>query len=556
MLTQKQHIMKPNQIKYIIYPLLILAAWLWMSIYTFNEKPDLNGDNFYYYIYATSLAEGNGYCDLSAPGAPPTASWPPGYAIMMTPLRWITDSVVAQKWLSEIFVLLSLILLYFTLIRLGAPMSLAFIGAFAGAFIPRVLHFSTMMMSETAFMFTSLCVIYCLARMTESEDHWLAELKRPWLYFMIAALVLNYHVRTQGLALIGAVVLALLIRKRWGALLTTICGVIVGSLPWMIRNHILGLNGNRYVDQMMMANAFRPEEGTIGLGEFVSRFFDHVRMLLFNAIPNSVTPFFNLNPDAPEYAFWIYLVGAVMVTLMLYGCWQMGKLRWVMIGYFAASVALIASFSSPSGNRYLTGLLPLLTMTLLVGIWAALTQLIRLKWQDKSFPALILGLLILFAIPGLKAEHQMSQQKYPLQYRHFFQAAKDLKKIAPKGAVVASRKPQMFWLYSNLPGVVYKYSLDPQEVLQDLIAKKVDYVILDALGYSSTYRYLLPAIQRYPQYFPIIKHYEATHTYLLQFTGATPVSVGAAACRDGSVGRRCEAECRKSKVESRKQEVR
>ncbi len=509
--------MKQNQIKYIIFPFLIVVAWLWMSIYTFNEKPDLNGDNFYYYIYASSLASGQGYCDLSAPGAPPTSTWPPGYALMMTPLRLITDSVVAQKWLNEIFVLLSLILLYFTLMRTGLPMSLAFISAFAGAFIPRLLHFSTMMMSESAYLVTSVCVIYCLVRMSECEETWYAELKKPWLYLMIVALVLNYHVRTQGLALIGAVGLALLIRKRWGALLTTVGGVLIGSLPWMIRNKVLGLNGGRYIDQMMMANAFRPEEGTIGLGDFISRFFDNVRMLLFNAVPCSVTPFFNLNPDAPHYSFGIYVIGAIMVGIMLFGCWHMGKLRWVMIGYFAASIALIASFSSPSGNRYLTGLLPLLTLTLFIGLWKGLSLLVQLKWKEKSFPALILGLLILFAIPGLKAEHQQAQMKYPVPYRQFFQAAKDLKKIAPKGAVVASRKPQMFWLYSGLPGRVYKFSLEPQEVIQHLIDNNVDYVILDALGYSSTYRYLLPAVQAYPYYFPVIKHYEASHTYVLEF---------------------------------------
>ena len=39
----------------------LALVWAVMATKTFNEKPDLNGDNFYYYIYATSLATGHGY---------------------------------------------------------------------------------------------------------------------------------------------------------------------------------------------------------------------------------------------------------------------------------------------------------------------------------------------------------------------------------------------------------------------------------------------------------------------------------------------------------------
>ncbi len=75
----------------------------------------------------------------------------------------------------------------------------------------------------------------------------------------------------------------------------------------------------------------------------------------------------------------------------------------------------------------------------------------------------------------------------------------------------------MFYLYSDRPGVVYKFTQDPDELLNDLVNKQVDYVILDALGYSSTPHYLFPAIQKYAQYFVPVIHYEDTHTYLLRF---------------------------------------
>lgn len=518
---------KTNIFKYIVFPLAITIAWFLMARYTFNEKPDLNGDNFNYYIYASSLASGQGYCDLSQPGSPATNNFPPGYPLIMTPLRMFTDSYVAQKWLNELFVLFSLLLLFFGLQRAKLPMPIAFTAAISGAFLPRLFHFSTMMMSEASFLFTSVVVLYCLIRLSEKEDTWWAELRNPWFYLMLLTLVLNYHIRTQGLAMIAGVLLALLIRKRWTAFGATALGFVIGALPWKLRNAALGLNGNRYIDAMMQANPWRPEEGTLTVSEMISRFFDTLQMLLFQAIPNTVMPFFSTNPDQPEYSFSVYLLGALMVAVMIYGCWRMESWRWVMLAYFAATLGLISLFSTPSGSRYITTILPLLSAALMVGLWALISLIPqRLMKADKQKPAVekisniaafALLLLLFTCQSGMQDEHKQSQQRYPKQYKQFFAIGEQVKKKTPEGTVICSRKPQMFYLYSNRPGVGYRFTRDAEELLNDLVSKQVDYVIIDALGYSSTAYYLVPAIQKFPQYFSPVIHYEDTHTYLLRF---------------------------------------
>lgn len=517
---------KTTLLKYILLPLLIFASWLGIARYTFNEKPDLNGDNFNYYIYASSLASGQGYCDLSAPGSPATNNFPPGYPILMTPMRMITDSFVAQKWLNEVFVLLALLLLYFGLMRTGLPTVISFSAAVSGAYLPRLFHFSTMMMSEASFLFTSVVVLYCLIRMAEHEDTWWSELKKPWLYIMVATVIVNYHIRTQGLAMIAGVLLALLIRKRWAATGVTALGFILGALPWKLRNAALGLNGNRYIDAMMQANPWRPEEGTLTVTEMIGRFFDTLQMLLFQAIPNTVFPFFNTNPDQPEYSFGIYLVGGLMVALMIFGCWHTGKWRWVLLAYIAATLGLISLFSSPSGSRYITTILPLLSAVEFIGLWKLLSLIPERVLKSSNHPiiqssntiiALALLLLLFTAKAGMQDEHKQSQQRFPKQYKQFFAIGEQVKKKTPAGTVVCSRKPQMFYLYSDRPGVVYKFTQNAEELIAHLVEKKVDYVILDALGYSSTAYYLFPAIQKHPKYFAPVMHYEDTHTYLLRF---------------------------------------
>ena len=511
-------------LKYVLFPILIFVSWLGIARYTFNEKPDLNGDNFSYYIYASSLASGQGYCDLSAPGSPATNNFPPGYPLLMAPLRMITDSYVAQKWLNEVFVLLALLLLYFGLMRTGLPMAISFTAAVSGAFLPRLFHFSTMMMSESSFLLTSVVVLYCLIRMAEHEESWWEELRQPWLYLMLAAVVINYHIRTQGLAMIAGVLLALLIRKRWAATGVTAIGFILGALPWKLRNAALGLNGNRYIDSMMQANPWRPEEGTLTLGEMIHRFFDTLQMLLFQAIPNTVFPFMSTNPDQPTYSFGIYLAGGLLVALMLFGCWHTGKWRWVLIAYIAATLGLISLFSTPSGSRYITTILPLLSAVELIGLWKLVTLIPkRPQWLD-TVVAFALLLILFTCKAGMQEEHKISQQRFPRQYKQFFAIGEQVKKKTPEGTVVCSRKPHMFYLYSDRPGVVYKFTQDPQELLDDLVKKNVDYVILDALGYSSTAYYLFPAVQKYPQYFSPVIHYEDTHTYRLRFHSDTYAS--------------------------------
>lgn len=96
--------------------------------------------------------------------------------------------------------------------------------------------------------------------------------------------------------------------------------------------------------------------------------------------------------------------------------------------------------------------------------------------------------------------------------------SKQLKKKVPAGTVVCSRKPQLFWLESGLPGVNYKYTKDARELIAGLVQNRVDYVVLDALGYGSTPMYLYPAIQQFPHLFPkVVMYYENTHMYLLYF---------------------------------------
>ena len=69
----------------------------------------------------------------------------------------------------------------------------------------------------------------------------------------------------------------------------------------------------------------------------------------------------------------------------------------------------------------------------------------------------------------------------------------------------------------DLCTVRYEYTEDTDALLSHLADRKVEYVFLDNLGYSSTPRYLVPAVNSRLDLFGIVIQYQNTNQYLLKF---------------------------------------
>ena len=126
--------------------------------YIFDSKLNLNGDNCYYFANATSLARGDGYADMFGK---PTTNFPPGYPLLMAPLRMVTDSIVAQKILNGVFLCVGVMLLFSMMLRAGFKHSLSFLACSAVLITPHLLEFTTMMMSEASCFFFIILADFC-----------------------------------------------------------------------------------------------------------------------------------------------------------------------------------------------------------------------------------------------------------------------------------------------------------------------------------------------------------------------------------------------------------
>ena len=497
-----------------IYIGLLTIVWACAYVYIFNEKIDINGDNCRYYTFASSLASGQGYADISAPTPHPTNAFPPGYPLLMTPLRFFTDSIIAQKILNGLFLLGGALLLFFFMIKRKMPESLALVGACAAILSDRVLHFSTMMMSEMSCFFVSTAAIFLLANMKKEKPFY----KDLSFYGMLVMVILCYHIRTQGVALFAAVVLFFLCTKKWKEAASTVAGFIIGCLPWIWRNKSLGIGQSRYFESIAQVNPWRPEDGSLDLSGIIDRFFETLGMLVSKALPNSVIPYFKVNYSTEVSAgFFMWVIAILLIFLIIRGFWAFGKYRWVLIGYTVFTFGLVSIFSTPSENRYITTLIPFMNMGLLVGIYAVTTDTIHRFKLKYTFSPWVLSLLLLTGIGNIQELHAMNKMPFPPAYQNFFRLGLVLKEHVSPETVVASRKGELLYMFSRTRVAGYAYSQDDRAVIQKMLDDGVEYVILDQLGYSSTPRYLYPAIQKNDDLFFVASHVPNPDTYLLKF---------------------------------------
>jgi hypothetical protein len=492
--------------------LFLIVLFIGSFTYIFDVKVDMNGDNCVYYRLATSLAEGHGYSDPNADYAP-TTIFPPGYPILMSPLRFLTDSIVAQKILNGLFLLISVLLIFVMLVRHAKqPVALVTVAVAAMLLNYQLLRFSTMMMSEMSFLLFS--VLTCLFIVKIDRD--VPLLRNPYFYLSVFSAAYCYHIRTQGIALFAAIVAYYLFSKRWKPLFAFVAGYGVCLLPWMIRNKVHGLEQSRYLDVITSVNTWRPDEGKLDIWGVISRFFDTFSMLLAKAIPNTVPPYFDVDYGSP--IGWGWLAAVVILALMGVGMWKLGRLGLLFSLYTVASLGVISIFSAPSENRYITTITPFCIAALIVGLYNVLDMLVRKSGlvSRPITPWLLLPVL-LFSFPFLETTHQRNKADYPPAYQNYIVIAKEVHKRLPPSTVVCSRKAEFFQMYSKGAVCGYSWTPDKEELIGGLIRSKADYVVLEQLGFSSTPRYLYPAIQSYPALFTLVMHLSEPDTYLFKF---------------------------------------
>ena len=173
------------------------------------------------------------------------------------------------------------------------------------------------------------------------------------------------------------------------------------------------------------------------------------------------------------------------------------------------------------GARFILPLVPLLIFCFFNGLNEVLAWEPRSERRGKVFhPFLYLPFLFL-TLPGVYDQLIMSNySSYPDNWTNYFETARWVAKHTDENAVVSCRKPALFHVFSKRYTTGYRFTADDEEFLDDLKRRRADYIVLDALGYSSTKLYQWPVIERNIDLFDVALKLEDPLTYLFKVSPA------------------------------------
>jgi hypothetical protein len=188
----------------------------------------------------------------------------------------------------------------------------------------------------------------------------------------------------------------------------------------------------------------------------------------------------------------------------------------MFLGYIGGTLAILMIWPDIWGGiRFILPLIPIAVFLALYGI----KELIALALGEKNMtfvPYIFLLFGLLYTKP-ISALEEQANQAMPSNYTNYFELAKWVKANTPKDAIISARKPDMFIYYADRTCIGDKPSLDDKEVMDYFRKNNVDYVVIEQLGFSSTAKYLVPAVQKNMDKFDVVLQLPNPDTYLLKF---------------------------------------
>ena len=497
--------------------ILLLLFTAICYIYVFDKKLSLNGDNVTYYLLGRSIASGNGYSEIWTSENKPHTQYPPGYpAIMSVVMRFLPEDELADifilKILNGLFFLGAIGVLFLLLKKFGINKWFFPAILLPVATNPHLLSFSHILMSEIPFLFFTLATLYAVVRLDLSNPPY----RERAFYTAVILTAASVFIRTQGLALLGGIIFYFLIKRKYNYALWTVAAFIIIILPWIVRVQMQG--GSPYLQQLLLADPYTPDAGAASAAQLLGRFFTNVKRYISIEIPTVFFPIAEKKIASFRLIGW--LVGIVIITLFIYGIRGIKNYRTLVAAYIIGTFGIILFWPSKwFGVRFLIGIVPLLWLLTVSGLLCFIATLLKKKnIQFKTLP-LCFTIICLFNLPILQKLHIDAKKPYPPNWQNYFRIALWVRNNTTPETVISCRKASFFYLFSHRPTCCYLFSEDNIKLLLDLVKQNVDYVVVDQLGYSSTLRYLIPAISQNPTFFKKAIHYENPGTFLFKTQG-------------------------------------
>lgn len=314
-------------------------------------------DDGMYLVLAKSLATGEGYRYLNVPGAPRATHFPPGYPAFLAVLWRLWPSFPANvalfKFANAALMALGAVgtwVLARRALRLS-PWLAAALAALVTISIP-VLILASAVMSEMLFLALLVPAILVAGRLVDEGD-WRAA---TWGGLLAGLVIL---VRSVGIALVPAVLIALATRRRWREAGVYLSAVVLLVGPWQA-----WVAANDWRIPAAIAPSYGAYAGWIaeavsGEGSAFVRGVLARNVAGVGRIARAI-----LSPVATGWAAWVFVAG--IAALVLAGLWRLRQRAPVLALFVMFYVALIVAW--PYGpDRFLFAIWPLVGVVLAAG---------------------------------------------------------------------------------------------------------------------------------------------------------------------------------------------
>jgi hypothetical protein len=463
-----------------------------LSLLLFDPKLFIGGDNAVYLNLAQSLIQGKGYRNLNQPGEPGHTQYPPAFpALLGLLMLGFGKNFIVLK----LFIMLCGIAAYYLFYLIGIRIfkEKSYIAMAAYLLIPLIIYYNHWILSEIPFLLANLATVYFMIRAEEG--------KKGFYYPAFICANLAFFIRTTGIALIGAVLAYLLVRRKFREALIFAGMFLVLVIPWTIRNSHYSQTGG-YLDQFLAKNFYQPNLGRIGVLDFFLRIGRNSLQYFFSILPQSLF-------SAIGAAWLLVILGVISLFLLGYGFFIRRREWSIFEFYLLFGLAVLLIWPEIwSSDRFLLPLLPILLIYIMLGL-IRLSSRIRYLLPALGFFFILVNLWAIATQTRTAVSDNLQYLRgdryagYSVDWRRYFEAIDWIDHNVPDDQVIMARKPEFVYLLSGHKSFVYPYTTDFPTMRQSI--DQADYILIDQFLWTGhTARYLIPALKQEPNRYGIV----------------------------------------------------
>lgn len=484
------------RIAWVLVWLLAVAA----SIYTFDPRLYINGDNVQYMFLAEDVAAGNLW---------PSSKYPPLFPYLLVPIQALFGmELLPQKLLVFATYILSLVF-WVRIVQRRWEGPFGPVVFWLGATLIPWVEYSHYVMSEVPFLLTLLIAWDAFDCLPEGDPKDRAALYKNGAFWrMSLAMLAGFYIRSAGAATVFGFLLALLLQRRPRILLSLAAVLAVGIIPWAARSLLLA-EGNPYLRQLLSVNPYVPNPETLGWGTLLDRLGENGLTYFRRLLPRTLFPF----PYTSTYSLAAYqkMVQPIWMAIPVLVAFTVGWVRLLRRREIAAWALLPPIFLlllwPPiwSANRFVVPLLPMFVLCFWEGL--RLTGTARFERYGRTVRWIVASLFVLLSLVNLD-NLSIERSRYETGWETYFAALRWIERETEPEARICDRKPEFTRFVAKRDALNFPRTRDDEEMLQFLRDREIDYVLVPSIPYADILLFITPIVQRHPEHFEIIQAFQ------------------------------------------------